>query len=153
MDRDTQQKTQWPIINVLSGFGIHAPILFSLSLIPLHFISHFFPVSILLFCIFIAGFGTPSGEYWIGNTILNHLTVDNCTTLKIIMQDIYDNTWEAVYSTFNVGSREDGYRLSISGYRYWITFNFQFDVNPIIDAFRLIFNYSIYFLDENLSQW
>ncbi|XP_055311065.1 protein scabrous-like isoform X2 [Sitodiplosis mosellana] len=62
------------------------------------------------------GFGTPSGEYWIGNTILNHLTADNCTSLKIIMQDIYDNTWEAIYSTFNVATREDGYRLSISGY-------------------------------------
>lgn len=62
------------------------------------------------------GFGTPSGEYWIGNTILNHLTADNCTTLKIVMQDIYDNTWEAIYSTFSVGGREDGYRLSITGY-------------------------------------
>lgn len=62
------------------------------------------------------GFGTPSGEYWIGNTILNHLTADNCTTLKIIMQDIYDNTWEAIYNTFFVAARDDGYRLSISGY-------------------------------------
>lgn len=32
------------------------------------------------------------------------------------MQDIYDNAWEAIYSTFNVATREDGYRLSISGY-------------------------------------
>lgn len=32
------------------------------------------------------------------------------------MQDIYDNTWEAIYSTFSVAAREDGYRLSISGY-------------------------------------
>lgn len=62
------------------------------------------------------GFGTPSGEYWIGNDVLHHLTTDNCTSLKIIMQDIYDNTWEAVYSDFVVGAREDGYRLSISGY-------------------------------------
>lgn len=107
-----RSEKRWPIIiNVLSGYGFHAPI-FSHS-IPFHFIPHF------CFCsISIAGFGTPSGEYWIGNTILNHLTVDNCTTLKIIMQDIYDNTWEAVYSTFSVASREDGYRLSISGYRY-----------------------------------
>lgn len=62
------------------------------------------------------GFGTPAGEYWIGNTLLNHLTIDNCTSLKIIMQDIYDNTWDAVYSQFYVGPREDGYRLSLSGY-------------------------------------
>lgn len=89
-------------------------------LIPFHFISFFlflvdFGFSSIFFY-WIVGFGTPSGEYWIGNTILNHLTVDNCTTLKIIMQDIYDNTWEAVYSTFVVAGREDGYRLSISDY-------------------------------------
>lgn len=62
------------------------------------------------------GFGTPSGEYWIGNDMLYHLTSEHCTTLKIIMQDIYDNTWEAIYSNFYVASRNDGYRLNISGY-------------------------------------
>lgn len=62
------------------------------------------------------GFGTPSGEYWIGNTILNYLTSDHCTRLKVIMQDIYDNTWQAIYNNFQVASRKDGYRLSISGY-------------------------------------
>lgn len=62
------------------------------------------------------GFGTPSGEYWIGNDMLHHLTSEHCTTLKIIMQDIYDNAWEAIYSNFYVASRADGYRLNISGY-------------------------------------
>ncbi|CAD7078078.1 unnamed protein product [Hermetia illucens] len=62
------------------------------------------------------GFGSPSGEFWIGNDILHHLTADNCTRLKIIMQDIYDNTWYALYDYFYVSSREDGYRLHVGGY-------------------------------------
>lgn len=62
------------------------------------------------------GFGSPSGEYWIGNEVLSHLTASNCTTLKIVMQDIYDNIWEAVYSEFNVGSRSAGFRLNVAGY-------------------------------------
>lgn len=62
------------------------------------------------------GFGSPAGEFWIGNEALHHLTADNCTALEIIMQDIYDNTWQAVYSTFRVSGRDDGYRLNIAGY-------------------------------------
>lgn len=62
------------------------------------------------------GFGSPSGEFWIGNDNLHYLTSNNCTQLKIVMQDIYDNTWEAIYSHLYVSPREDGYRLHISGY-------------------------------------
>lgn len=62
------------------------------------------------------GFGTPAGEYWIGNEVLGHLTIDNCTSLRIIMEDIYDNTWEAIYNEFHVAGREDGFRLTVAGY-------------------------------------
>ncbi|XP_055858863.1 protein scabrous [Episyrphus balteatus] len=62
------------------------------------------------------GFGSPSGEYWIGNEMLHHLTADNCTELKIVMQDIYDNTWYAQYKNFYISPRDDGYRLHIKGY-------------------------------------
>lgn len=63
-----------------------------------------------------SGFGSPAGEYWIGNEVLSHLTSDNCRSLKIIMQDIYDNTWQAIYNEFSVGTRDAGYRLTIAGY-------------------------------------
>ncbi|XP_050091218.1 protein scabrous [Anopheles aquasalis] len=62
------------------------------------------------------GFGTPAGEFWIGNEPLHHLTQDNCSRLRIIMQDIYDNTWHADYATFRIGSREAGFRLELGGY-------------------------------------
>lgn len=62
------------------------------------------------------GFGTPSGEFWIGNEALHHLTNDNCSKLRIRMTDIYDNTWYADYNEFRIDSRKNGYRLTISGY-------------------------------------
>lgn len=62
------------------------------------------------------GFGIPSGEFWIGNEILHHLTQDNCTKLKIVMHDIYDNTWIAKYNNFSISSRDDGFRLMIAEY-------------------------------------
>lgn len=63
------------------------------------------------------GFGRPSGEFYIGNDALHHLTSDNCSSLKILMEDIYDNIWMAEYNVFSVGSRKDGYRLTIAGYK------------------------------------
>ncbi|TMW44101.1 hypothetical protein DOY81_010819 [Sarcophaga bullata] len=62
------------------------------------------------------GFGSPAGEFWIGNEQLHHLTVNNCTRLRVVMQDIYDNVWLADYTQFYISSRSDGYRLHISGY-------------------------------------
>ncbi|XP_034107079.1 protein scabrous [Drosophila albomicans] len=62
------------------------------------------------------GFGTPGGEYWIGNEQLHHLTLNNCTQLRIHMQDIYDNNWVAEYKHFYISSRDDGYRLHIGQY-------------------------------------
>ncbi|XP_053662908.1 protein scabrous [Anopheles marshallii] len=62
------------------------------------------------------GFGTPAGEFWIGNQALHHLTQDNCSRLRIVMQDIYDNTWFADYATFRIDSRDAGFRLVLGGY-------------------------------------
>ncbi|XP_052870443.1 protein scabrous-like, partial [Anopheles cruzii] len=62
------------------------------------------------------GFGTPAGEFWIGNQALHHLTQDNCSRLRIVMQDIYDHTWHADYATFRIAGREAGFRLELGGY-------------------------------------
>jgi Fibrinogen beta and gamma chains, C-terminal globular domain len=56
------------------------------------------------------GFGDANGEMWIGNEMLHHLTKDNCTKLRIIIQDIENKTLYAEYDTFRVASRSDGYR-------------------------------------------
>lgn len=62
------------------------------------------------------GFGSPAGEFWIGNEQLHQLTIGNCSRLRVVMQDIYDNVWLAEYEHFHISSRRDGYRLYVSGY-------------------------------------
>ncbi|XP_071444899.1 protein scabrous [Hetaerina americana] len=63
------------------------------------------------------GFGSPAGEFWIGNEALHRITHgDNCTSLRVDMIDIYGRAWYAEYSTFLVSNESDGYRLSASGY-------------------------------------
>ncbi|SPP75607.1 protein scabrous [Drosophila guanche] len=62
------------------------------------------------------GFGKPGGEFWIGNEQLHHLTLDNCSRLRVQMQDIYDNVWVAEYARFYISSRADGFRLQIGEY-------------------------------------
>lgn len=60
------------------------------------------------------GFGHPNGEFWIGNEKLYHLTMRNCMRVRIEIQDIYDNYWYAEYGTFQIASRDDGYRIDIA---------------------------------------
>lgn len=62
------------------------------------------------------GFGDPDGELWIGNEVLHHLTSDNCTKLRIIIQDLQNNSWYADYESFSIASRAEGYRIDFSGY-------------------------------------
>lgn len=62
------------------------------------------------------GFGSPVGEYWIGNQILHEFTRDNCTRLRVDMLDIYGERWQAEYELFAITSGETGYRLLIDGY-------------------------------------
>lgn len=60
--------------------------------------------------------GDPEGELWIGNEVLHHLTKDNCTKLRIVIQDLQNNTWYADYESFSIASRAEGYRIDFSGY-------------------------------------
>lgn len=62
------------------------------------------------------GFGSASGEYWIGNRNLHSLTKDNCTMLEINMKDIYGKYWQAIYSHFIVADYTMGFKLTVSGY-------------------------------------
>jgi len=62
------------------------------------------------------GFGEPDGELWIGNEMLHQLTRDNCTQLRIIIQDLQNNSWYADYEHISIASRDEGYRIDFSGY-------------------------------------
>ncbi|CAG9770419.1 unnamed protein product [Ceutorhynchus assimilis] len=62
------------------------------------------------------GFGSATGEHWLGNRNLHHLTKDNCTMLKINMKDIYGKYWEATYDHFHIADYTQGFRLTVSHY-------------------------------------
>lgn len=57
------------------------------------------------------------GEFWIGNEALHRLTADGCMELRVELGDIYGQRWLAEYDQAVVGPRDDGYRLSVTGYR------------------------------------
>lgn len=62
------------------------------------------------------GFGSPINEFWAGNEALHRLSRDNCTRLRIELNDIDGNYWVANYEDFSIGSEETGYRLRVGGY-------------------------------------
>jgi hypothetical protein len=62
------------------------------------------------------GFGDADGELWIGNEMLHQLTKDNCTKLRIVFQDLQNNSWYANYEYFTIASRAEGYRIDFSGF-------------------------------------
>ncbi|XP_069110163.1 ficolin-1-like [Argopecten irradians] len=62
------------------------------------------------------GFGSPYGEYWIGNENLYLLTSSDSYELRIEMGDISGISKYASYSTFSVASEIENYKLTVSGF-------------------------------------
>ncbi|XP_069114671.1 ficolin-2-like [Argopecten irradians] len=62
------------------------------------------------------GFGSPYGEYWIGNENLYWLTSSDSYELRIEMEDATGVTRFASYSTFALSSESNNYELTVSGY-------------------------------------
>ncbi|KAL3285024.1 hypothetical protein HHI36_019152 [Cryptolaemus montrouzieri] len=62
------------------------------------------------------GFGSATGEHWIGNRNLHHLTKNNCSMLQINMKDIYGKYWQANYNDFRILDYSNGFKLIIKGY-------------------------------------
>ena len=61
------------------------------------------------------GFGEITGEFWLGNDNLNLLTRNN-QELRVDLSDFQGNTAYAEYSTFAVGSEEEKYKLTVTGF-------------------------------------
>ncbi|KAI4471318.1 fibrinogen/tenascin/angiopoeitin [Holotrichia oblita] len=62
------------------------------------------------------GFGSATGEHWLGNRHLHALTRDNCTKLQINMRDIYGKYWQANYDDFRVADYTMGFKLVVDRY-------------------------------------
>ncbi|XP_072396424.1 protein scabrous [Diabrotica undecimpunctata] len=62
------------------------------------------------------GFGSATGEHWLGNRNINYLTKMNCSQLQINMKDIYNQHWQANYQNFRVADFSAGFKLFIDHY-------------------------------------
>ena len=62
------------------------------------------------------GFGSLTGEYWLGLEKLHRLTANGDWKLQIRLEDFYGNTSYAEYTNFSIGDKLTYYRLSFSEY-------------------------------------
>ena len=66
---------------------------------------------------FKAGFGSTSGNYWLGNEQLHTLTQDNKYKLRFELQSNASGLWYwAEYDTFTVGDESTQYTLTVAGF-------------------------------------
>ena len=63
------------------------------------------------------GFGSLTGEYWLGLEKLHRLTRNGDWTLRVELEDFYGNVTYAEYSDFSIGDNSTYYRLSFEEYR------------------------------------
>ncbi|XP_056000849.1 ficolin-1-like isoform X2 [Ostrea edulis] len=61
------------------------------------------------------GFGTSTGEYWIGNDVIHELTKANTSSLYVSITLTNGTTLFEQYEKFSVTSERDNYRLFIAG--------------------------------------
>jgi len=96
-----------------------------------------------------AGFGEPSGNYWLGNDLLSQLTANNRYKLKFDLQQDGTGSWySAKYSRFRVLSEADNYTLQAGGFsgnasydalgpfngQHFSTFDHDNDVHPSLNC-------------------
>ena len=62
------------------------------------------------------GFGEASNSYWLGSKHIHKLTSSGSYKLRVDLEDWEGNRAYAEYSQFSVGSEDDHFRLSVSGY-------------------------------------
>ena len=62
------------------------------------------------------GFGTLSGEFWLGNDNIHRLTASGNTVLRVELEDWSGNTAYAVYGTFMVDDESNKYKLTVGNY-------------------------------------
>ncbi|XP_052774602.1 fibrinogen C domain-containing protein 1-like [Mya arenaria] len=65
---------------------------------------------------FVSGFGERDGEFWLGLETLHKLTTSEDYSLRVNLMDFEGNKAYAEYSTFNIGSEDSGYKLSLGKY-------------------------------------
>ncbi|OCT77087.1 angiopoietin-1 [Xenopus laevis] len=62
------------------------------------------------------GFGSPSGEFWLGNEFIFALTSQRQYTLRIDLTDWEGNRAHSHYDRFHIGNEKQNYRLYLKGH-------------------------------------
>ena len=62
------------------------------------------------------GFGSLSGEFWLGNDNLHRLTDADDVMLRVDLEDFEGNITYAQYNTFKVAHEADNYSLTLGKY-------------------------------------
>nr|KAG5699834.1 hypothetical protein BaRGS_034608 [Batillaria attramentaria] len=81
------------------------------------------------------GFGSTHSEYWLGNELIHLMTSQRNYTLVITMRDIFGGHWLATYATFTLASKDDSYRLTLSGYRGNATDTFNYSAGMTFSTY------------------
>ena len=63
------------------------------------------------------GFGSLSGEFWLGNDNLHRLTAADDVMLGVELEDFDGSIKYAEYTTFKIADEVDKYRLLVEGYK------------------------------------
>ena len=63
------------------------------------------------------GFGSLTGEFWLGLEKLHRLTANGDWTLRIELEDFYGNDSYAEYANFSIGDASSYYKLTFGEYR------------------------------------
>jgi len=62
------------------------------------------------------GFGSLTGEFWLGNDLVSNMSASNSYSLRITLGDWSGVTKTAQYYTFSIASAYDMYRLGVAVY-------------------------------------
>ena len=62
------------------------------------------------------GFGSLTGNYWVGLDNLHYMTSQYDVELHVYMDTFENEEFYAYYSSFSVGNAATGFKLSVSGY-------------------------------------
>ncbi|XP_033726180.1 uncharacterized protein LOC117315879 [Pecten maximus] len=76
------------------------------------------------------GFGDLLGNFWLGNDHIHTLTATPCI-LRVQVETVRGAFWYVEYSTFQISSEAEGYKLSLSGFSRNVIFEVAFAFTTI----------------------
>ncbi|XP_030839673.1 ficolin-1-like [Strongylocentrotus purpuratus] len=77
------------------------------------------------------GFGSVSGEHWLGNDKIHRLTSQKTYALRVDIEDFSGRTSHASYREFMIGNETMNYELKLGAYSGGSAGNFPHNNDPL----------------------